>query len=154
MKQEYWITPIDKPGVLKTLMIALTGDSQIALEGNLSDCDFSEIEKDSVDESGELHRVNEDKQSDYKIFRLNENTINSILEQVLPEDRLINKIEHIQIQKNNQLQLLVGDYFHNECVSVGPLVSVELLEIMKEKNLIEGYQTDAEAKEKYPWLKA
>ena len=146
--------PLKKSKMLEALMIALAGDAQIAFEGDLSDCDFSALEKYIVSEFGELHRVNGENESDYKVIQLDEDTINPILEQVLPEDRFISKIEHIQIQKNDQLQLLVGDYFHNECISVGPLVTVELLESLKKKGLIRGYKTDAEAKAKYPWLNA
>lgn len=153
MKQEYWLNPLNKSGLLEALMNFLAGNAQIALEGDLSDCDFSGIEKNIVMESGELHRAYNDGKSDYKIFRLDKETIKPILEQVLPEDRLLNKIIHIQIQKNGQLQLLVGDYFHEECVSVGTLFTVKQLETLKENGLIKSYKTDAEAKAKYPWLK-
>jgi hypothetical protein len=131
----------------------LSGDLQIAFEGDLSDCDFSAIENHIVTESGELHRAYHDGKSDYMIFRLDKETIKPILEQVQPEDRLLNKIIHIQIQKNGQLQLLVGDYFHDECVSVGPFITATLLETLKEMRKIKSYRAVDETKAKYPWLK-
>jgi hypothetical protein len=73
------------------------------------------------------------------------------LEQVLSEDRLSDDIEHIQIQRNGQLQVLIGDNFHDECVSVGPSITIELLEGLKSQGIIKDYQTDAEAKARFPW---
>jgi hypothetical protein len=154
MKQEYWLNPLNKTGLLEALMSFLAGDAQISFEGDLSGCDFSGIEKEISTESGELKRVYNDGNSDYMIFRLDKETIQPILEQVLPEDRLINKIIHIQIQKNGQLQLLIGDYFHDECISVGTLFTVKQLETLKENGLIKSNKTSAETKTKYPWLKA
>ena len=53
MEQKYWINIRDKPAFLSRLMRELSSDdSQILLEGDLSDCEFQLIEK--LDLSGEL----------------------------------------------------------------------------------------------------
>lgn len=134
-------------------MRALVGDSQIALEGNLATCDFSKVEDYRVTSFGELHRVDDGRESDYQVFELNSDTLEPLLEQVLSEDRLSDDIEHIQIQRNGQLQVLIGDNFHDECVSVGPAITIGLLEGLKSQGIIRSYQTDAEAKARFPWFR-
>lgn len=132
-------------------MRALVGDSQIALEGNLASCDFSKVEDYRVTAFGELHRVDDGRESDYQVFELNRESLGPLLEQVLSEDRLSEDIEHIQIQRDGHLQVLIGDNFHDECVSVGPSITIELLEGLKSQGIIKSYQTDAEAKARFPW---
>ena len=154
MKQEYWIQPRDKVNLLKALMEELAGEAQILFEGDLSKCNFSKISNKATHISGELHPAVKGDESLFKVFVLDNESLNQILEQILPDNRFIEKIEHIQIQKNGELQVLIGDNFHDECISVGPLVPVKLLEKLKNSGVIEGYQTDSEAKAKYPWFNA
>ena len=154
MKQEYWVQPKDKAKLLKALMEELAGEAQILLEGDLSDCDFSNINNRTTEISGELHQTDKGDKTSIKVLALDNESMNQILEQVLANDRFIEKIDHIQIQKNSELQVLIGDNFDDECISVGPLVSVKLLESLKDSGVIEGYQTDAEARAKYPWFNA
>lgn len=75
MKQEYWVTPLDKPGLLEVFMRALVGDSQIALEGNLATCDFSKVEDCRVTAFGDQHRVDDGRESDYQVFELNSESL-------------------------------------------------------------------------------
>lgn len=149
MKQAYWIQPKDKAKLLAAMMEELADGSQILFEGDFTGCDFTKVEKKITSISGELQPVNEDEFS-VKVFELDSESVKRILEQILPEKRFEKKIRHIQIQKNGELQFLVGDNFHEECISVGPLITVEFLDNLKSKGVIEGYQTDAEAKAKYP----
>ena len=154
MKQEYWIQPKDKANLLKAFMEELSGDAQILFEGDLTDFDFSKISNKETGISGELHQTDKGDDSSLKVFVLDNESLNQILEQILPEEKFVKKIDHMQIQKNGELQVLIGDNFDDECISVGPLVSVELLVKLKNNGVIEGYQTDAEAKAKYPWFNA
>jgi len=135
-------------------MRTLVGDSQIAFEGDLTSCDFSKVENYRVTAFGDLHRVHDGEESGHQVFELNSDTLERLLEQVLFEDRFLHEIEHIQIQRNGQIQVLIGDNFHDECVSVGPSITVGLLEGWKSQGIIKGYQTDAEAKARFPWFRA
>ncbi len=148
MQQKYWINAIDKPGLLVALMRLLADEAQISFEGDLSECDFSDIEEINYD-IGEINCYNNTDQTNLKIFHLTQKSIKPILKQILPKGRVVHKILQIKIQKNNEIQFLSGDNFHNECISVGPLVPVDFLEELKAKGTIRSFVTDAEAKEKY-----
>lgn len=129
-------------------MRLLAGNAQISFEGDLSECDFSQLEE--VDVSfGEIRCSNDSNQSNHKILNLTTEAIKPILKQILPKGRVVHKIQEIKIQKNNELQFLSGDNFHNECISVGPLVKKAFIEELKDNGLIRSFQTDVEAKAKY-----
>ena len=83
------------------------------------------------------------------VLPLREKYIKSILNQVLPYARVVHKISHIQIQKNESIQLLIGDNFHNECISVGPEVSFSFLENLKDAGIIRSFLSDEDARKKY-----
>jgi len=149
MQQKFWINVREKPAFLVAMMRELAGsDSQIMFEGNLSKCNFSNIEQLPI--TGEIHVC--DSASENIVLPLTKNNIKPILKQVLPEGRVVHKINHIQIQKRNEIQLMVGDNFHNECISVGSMVSLEFLSILKKNGIIRKIQTDTEAKAKYLWF--
>ncbi|MEN8221199.1 MAG: hypothetical protein ABFS56_33580, partial [Pseudomonadota bacterium] len=82
-------------------------------------------------------------------LKLTENNIKPILKQIQPSGNFIKKVSHIQIIKGNKIQVLIGDNFHNECISVGPLVTQNFLSVLKIKGLIRYYYTSAEVKSKY-----
>ena len=145
MKQTFWVNARDKPAFLVAMMRALQGDtSQIGFEGDLSGCDFSEIGK--IEPFGELGKI--DDGTEHVVFPLTDETINSILKQILPEGRVVHKIRHIQVQVGSELQLLIGDNFDNECISVGPMVSHELLSELKQRGVIRSVESDESVKAK------
>lgn len=146
MQKTYWINVRDKPAFLVSIMNELAGsDSQMLFEGDLTECDFIGIGKSEL--SGELFVCN--KGASFVVLPLINENIKPILNQVLPYGRVVHKIEHILIQKNGAIQLIVGDNFHNECVSVGPEVSLEFLSSLKESGIVRGMQTEAEVRAKY-----
>ena len=152
MKQQYWVTPKDKLRLLDAFLRLLAGEAQISFEGDLSLCDFSGLEDYRISPFGELHRINKEPGSDYEAYALDHHSIEALSNRLLNADCAIQAIEHIQIQKDGALQVLIGDNFDDECVSVGPLISRESLAQLLSEGVIAGYKTDAEAKAKYPWF--
>ena len=150
MEQLYWIKARDKLGLLVALMHELaSSNSQIILEGDLTIFDFTKIENYEI--AGEYKC---DSDTNVISLKLTEDNIKPILKQIQPSGNFAHKIRHIQIRKDDEIQLLVGDNFDNECISVGTLVSLEFLSELKNNGIIRKIQTDAEVKAKYPWLNA
>ena len=146
MEQTYWINVRDKPAFLSRLMRELSSDdSQILFEGDLSECEFQSIGKLNL--SGELFVC--DARAPFVVLPLREKFIKPILNQVLPYGRVVHKITHIQIQRNDAIQLLVGDNFHNECISVGPDVKLPFLESLKDAGIVRSFLSDEEARKRY-----
>ncbi len=145
MEQKYWLNVRDKLGFLSSVMKELASEnSQIIFEGNLSSFNFTEIAKDNK---------NSDLNKNTISLRLTEENIKAILKEIQPGGKFVNEILEIEIRKNGEPQLLVGDNFHNECISVGPMVSLDLLSKLKEMGIIRKIQTNAEARSKYSWFK-
>ena len=150
MDQKHWIDVRDKLGFLSALMHKLASDnSQLILEGNLSRFDFRGLEECEI--AGE-YLCSAD--TSVICLSLTENQIKPVLRSVQPDGKFVSEILSIQIRVCNEIQFLAGDNFHNECISVGPAVPIEFLEMLKKKGIIRNFQTDEEAKAKYPWLSA
>jgi len=150
MEQRYWINARDKLGLLVALMHELaSNNSQIILEGNLTSFDFTKIEQYKMASSYKC-----DSDTNVISLQLTEGNIKPILKQIQSAGKFVHEIRNIQIRKNDEIQLLVGDNFDNECISVGELVSFEFLSTLKDNGIVRKIQTDAEAKAKYPWLNA
>lgn len=152
MEQKYWITPRDKLRLLDELLKLLVGEAQISFEGNLSRCNLRGLEEHRISPFGELHRINKEPGSNFVAFALNNESIEAIARKLLNEECALHAIEHIQIQKHGELQVLIGDYFDEECISVGPLISVESLARLLSEGVIVDYMSDSEAKAKYLWF--
>jgi hypothetical protein len=135
MIQAFWLDPRDKPALLIILMKALAGDAHIAFEGDLSDLDFSQI----ADATASLHRESPESET-MVVLPLEIDTIKPILDQVLPEGRIVKKIVAIQIEKSGQVEFMAGDNFHRECVSVGPAVKQSLLQELVARGIIRSYE--------------
>lgn len=150
MEQMYWINAQDKLGFLSLLMHELASThSQIILEGDLTTLDFSQVEEYKIEGDYKC-----DSNTTVISLRLTESNIKSILKQIQPAGKFSNEIRHIQIRINDEIQLLVGDNFDNECISVGSAVSLDFLTVLKNNGIIREIQTDAEAKAKYSWNNA
>lgn len=129
-------------------MKELSGDeSQILFEGDLTDCDFNGIE--NIDLTGKIFVC--DKAAPYFVFPLQDKYIKPILNQVLPFGLVVHKVTHIQIQiqKSGEIQVMIGDNFHNQCISAGPQVSFDFLTRLKDSGIVRCIQTDEEVKAKY-----
>lgn len=146
MEERYWTNARDKPGLSVALIHELAGsNSLIILEGYLTSFNFIVIEKCKISGGYKC-----DSGTSAISLQLTEINIKPILKQIQPSGKFAHEIRHIQIRKNNEIQLLVGENFDNECISAGKLVSlVFFFSKPKNNDIIISIQTDAEAKEKY-----
>lgn len=146
MIQAYWLDARDKPGLLVRLMKFLTGSARIMLQRNLSNCDFRSIPGSQNSDLAPLHPMTGPNEGPHVVLTLESDTVQPILEQVLPHGRIVREIEHIQIEKNGELQFMAGDNFHNECISVGPGVPEAFLKELVSCGILRGFKTDTVAK--------
>ena len=125
-------------------MRTLVGDAHIALEGDLGDLDFSHISGAIYGATATIHRESPDSET-MIVLPLEHETIELILDQVLAEGRVLKKIAAIQIEKSGDVEFMAGDYFHRECVSVGPAVPEPFLQELVRRGLIRGYMPGRQA---------
>jgi hypothetical protein len=142
----YWLNARDKRGLLVALMNELYGNAEIELSGKLSSFDFSNIPKANVDSF-----LEETEEDSIIILKLEKETIEAILNQILPKERFIKEIMFISIQKEGNVEFLAGDNFHNECISVGPAVSKTLLDRLVSQGILRKYTPHSEIVKKYPY---
>src|SRR5262245_19152181 len=125
----YWPIARDKPGLLIAMMRLLKGDAHISLEGNLSRCVFPSALNPSFEETDALRRQTIYPKQDFVVLPLPPESIRPILDVILPENRYLKDVYHIQIERCGKLQFGSYDQFHAECiVCFPPDVSPELLD--------------------------
>lgn len=149
MEKSFWLKPKDKEKLLIALIKTLTGKAYIMLQGNLSDCDFSNIPGISFSKRAPFHSMEGLDEGKFVIIPLEPETIDHIFTQILPEEKFINQIEHIQIEENGKLEFMAGDNFHDECISVGPNISEHFLKDLVAKGILQRYMSEEEAKKKF-----
>lgn len=143
MKQKFWIQPKKKDELLIAMMNELAGDcSHIAFEGSeleIKTLDFRETPSMSTGHITPFeHQWG---QNGYMVVvPMSRQAVNKILKVILPDDIFIHKIGAIQIERNGQVEFLVGDNFHHECISAGPAITIKFLEVLKQKNIIAEYR--------------
>jgi len=81
---------------------------------------------------------------DFITLALEPDTIRPILDAVLPENRYMNDIIHIQIEKLRELQFGSYDQFHHECIVCFLGVPTEFLDWLKQKCIIKSWTTPYE----------
>ena len=135
MKREitFWLDARDKPGLLVALLKSLADDACIGFCGGISACDFSAIPTASG------RNLFDGKYDDIIVLQLDAGTVEPILAQVLPKARCVHAIEHIIIEKSGRIEVVIGDNFHNECISVGPGVPQSLLDDLILNGVLRGY---------------
>lgn len=142
-RARYWLVARDKPGLLMAMMRALAGSAMISFEGDLSGCDFSRVPGTSADETECLRRATIYPRQDFVVCRLEPETIEPILAEVLPERRAIDRIIHIQIEKDGALAFGSYDNFHPDCIVAGPGVPVSLLEQLQASGVLRSMELKA-----------
>jgi hypothetical protein len=140
-QDRYWVVPRDKPGLLVAMMRHLAGDSHISFEGNLSNCKFPPELSPSSEETTVLRRATSFPLQDFVVLPLTQDTIRPILDIVLPANRFMKDIIHIQIEKASKREFGSYDNFDPECIVCFLGVSVELLETLKQKGVIRSWTT-------------
>lgn len=140
MNTRCWIDPRDKPGLLRAMMRALAGDARISFEGDLSRCVFADNLTASADETEALCRQTVVPKQDFVVLPLELDTVQPILDVVLPGRRYLDDIIHIQIERHGQLQFGSYDNFHRECVVCYAGVETTLLDQLKSSGVIRSWQ--------------
>lgn len=135
----YLIDARDKPGLLVAFMKELVGNARITFEGDLSKTNFSSFPQASSEPDGVFHRNTIFPRQDYILLPLTQETIKSILAQVLPEGRCVHDILHIQIEKDRELMFSACDQFDPESTWV-PLSMHPFLVKLKERGLIRSFE--------------
>ncbi len=121
-------------------MFELAGHAQMSLEGDLSNCLFAKDVIVTDDETGILKRNTIAPRQDFLVLRLTSETCGQILGQVMAGARLKRAIIHVQIKRDDVLELGAYDNFHRECVITGPGVSAALLAELKSTNVLRDFK--------------
>jgi hypothetical protein len=137
--RRYWIVARDKPGLLLAMMRALAGEAHISFEGDLSRCTFPSTLNPSAMETPALKRATSVPRGDFVVLPLTPNTIDSILEVVLPDRRYMVDIIHIQIEQGGVLQFGAYDNFHPECIVAYTGVPTEFLNQLQASGVIRSW---------------
>ncbi|MGH7173881.1 MAG: hypothetical protein ACRELG_26685, partial [Gemmataceae bacterium] len=112
-REQYWLVARDKPGLLVSMMRALAGEAHISFEGDLSRCRrLFAVPGASTDETEVLHRATIWPMQDFVVLPLEAETIRPILDEVLPEGRVVHDIIHVQIERMGRLEFGAYDNFH------------------------------------------
>ena len=137
----YWLTVRDKPGLLVAMMRELAGNANISFEGDLSRCRLSIIAGVTQSESDVLTRNTIAPRQDFIMIPLEPHTIRPILNEILPEARVVHDIIHVQIEKNGEMAFAAYDCFHTDgCVVSWSAVPEALLDELQFKGVLKSFQ--------------
>lgn len=135
----YWIVARDKAGLLIAMMRKLAGNAHISFEGDLSRCTFPAELRPSTKETDILARNTLEPRQDFLVVSLEHETIQPVLDVILPNNRYLRDIIHIQIEKDGVLQFGSYDNFHKECIVAYSAVPTALLDQMTESGVISSW---------------
>jgi len=135
----HWLVARDKRGLLTAMMRHLAGDSHISFEGDLSHCDFPPSLLPSAEETAALQRATAFPRLDFVVLPLKDDTVRPILNIVLPKNRFMKDIVHIQIEKEGKLEFGSYDNFHHECIVCFLGVSTDLLQSLQEGGILRSW---------------
>ena len=138
-QDRYWLVARDKPGLLTHMMRFLAGDAHICFEGNLSRCGFPASIPRLAEGKSVLRRQTVSPQLDFATLALEPDTLRPILDVVLPANRYMDDIIHIQIEKHRELQFGSYDQFHHECIVCFHGVPTEFLDELKQKGILRAW---------------
>jgi hypothetical protein len=138
-KDRYWLISRDKPSLLAYMMRFLAGNARISFEGDLSRCEFPVAIPSNAEEDSVLTRHTISPRQDFIILPLENDTIQPILDIVLPYNRYMKDIIHIQIEKNGELQFGSYDQFHSECIVCFLGVSTSFLDELIRKGILKSW---------------
>lgn len=141
----YWPIARDKPGLLVAMMRHLAGDAHISFEGDLSRCSFPSSLSPSSEETPVLRRHTSYPVQDFVVLPMKPESVRPILNIVLPGNRYIEDIIHIQIEKAGEMQFGSYDNFHHDCiVGFPPGVTPELLDRLQLSGVVRSWSVPHE----------
>jgi len=124
---------------LRRMMLELSGNSSISLEGNLSYCKFSDVILLSRDETVLLKRNTALPKQDFAVLKLTSETVGEVFKQIMTAG-LKKAIIHVQIERSGLLELAAYDNFSPNCVLTGSGVGLSLLNELKSSGVICSFQ--------------
>ena len=149
-EQRYWPVARDKPGLLRAMMRVLSGDAHISFEGDLSRCNFDESLHPTFAETAVLKRNTLVPKQDFVVVPLPVDAVMSILAVVLPDNRFMKDVLHIQIESGGLLQFGSYDQFHPECiVCYSPGISPSMLDQLKASGVIRSWSVPKEGAQRW-----
>jgi hypothetical protein len=126
------------------MMRFLAGAARISFEGNLSNCKFPTTIPSATEEDSILQRQTVTPWQDFIILPIEHDTIRPILDVVLPNNRYVEDILHIQIEKRGELQFGCYDQFHDDCIVCFLGVPTQFLDELKQTGVILSWVTPFE----------
>jgi hypothetical protein len=146
----YWLIARDKPGLLIAMMRHLAGEAHISFEGDLSRCEFPSSLDPSAVETPALQRSTSYPKQDFVVLPLTPESVRPILDVVLPHDRYLEDIIHIQIERAGDLQFGSYDNFHHECiVGFPPAVTPKLLNQLQSTGILRSWSVPHEEAQRW-----
>jgi hypothetical protein len=137
MDTQYSLEVRDKPGLLIAVMRLLAGDDAcISFEGDLSECNFDGVPGTSTEETPALKRATLYPRQDFIVLGLTNDSVRTVLARVVAAGGIVNRIVHIQVEKEGALQFAAYDNFHPECIAVGPAVPKTVLDDLLSKGVL------------------
>ena len=135
----YWVDVRDKPAFFVAAMRLLAGGARVSLEGNLSGLDLESVAGVTNEESPVLPRQTLVPRQDFVVLPVEPETISAIAT-CTPGARLVEDVEHIQMEKNGRLEVGLYDNFDPDSSWAGEAFSVVLLDQLKEKGIVRGWR--------------
>lgn len=140
-QDRYWLVARNKSALLTHMMRLLAGDAQISFEGDLSRCSFPDSVPRLPEESAVLRRCTVWPIQDFAVLQLEHQTIQPILDAVLPDARFTEDIIHIQIAQHGELQFGSYDQFDQRCIVCFLGVPTKILDDLKHRGVIISWTT-------------
>lgn len=138
MAKAYWLDPRDKPALLLRMIDELGEGARIALQGDLSACDFDGVpgKLDGLvdpfrDEHGGAHAV---------VLPVTGQVVDLIKRHLFPEGRILRDLGAIQIESRGRIEFVAADHFHRECVSAGSAVPETFLQELVDAGILRGFR--------------
>jgi len=136
-----WIDARDNPALLLAMMKEFVNRSNISFEGTLSELAFLSWPTASVKETPVLKRHTILPRLEFVVIPLNDATVKNIWNEIAVKDHLVHEgIIHVQIECAGKLVFGGYDNFHRECTVAYPGVPETLLEELRTKGVIRGFQ--------------
>ena len=141
----HWPVVRAKPEFVHRLMVELAGNAHISLEGDLSQCRFTDDLVLTRDEIPILRRNTLAPKQDFIVLRLAPETVDPIFKQIVAAG-LSRAILHVQIERDGILELGAYDHFQPECVVTGPGISPALLDELVSTDVLGEFKIAAPTK--------
>jgi hypothetical protein len=135
----FWVDVRDKPTFILAAMRLLAGGARISFEGNLVGLDLLSLPGVSGTETSVLPRQTLVPTQDFVVLPLEPENISHIA-QITPPSRLVQDIEHIQIEKGGRLELGLYDNFDPDSSWAGEAFSPVFLNQLKAKGTLRDWR--------------